>query len=411
VRTIVTVAAAAAAAVITAVIAGCGSAPVGHPASADGRGSALPLAAATSTGQVTWGIVEMGGSAASENNFWELFTRPAGSTRWSLVTPPGVADNGGMAMAPAGAQSLAVGFQPSQGLRFSPLATTADSGKTWSSGVLDAGLASVPDSVAVAPGSGREFALLSAGSIDQAAAGGTSWSRLAAAGSVAASPAGKNCALGSLDAVAVTPAGTPLAGGDCGHAGVAGIFAYSGGTWHPAGPVMPASAARDQVKVLRLTSTATGNTAVLLAGGTLFTAWTGDGGSHWTLSPPLRISGGDVASVAFGAGSGPATGTGAGATDQGHGGPVGVLLANGRASTISGPGGAWQSQPATPPDTAVLAFPPAGGLEALAAKGSTLTVWQLAPTGGTAGQTAGEAAGKWTVAQTIRVPIAYGSSG
>ncbi|HEX6451184.1 MAG TPA: hypothetical protein VF060_17165 [Trebonia sp.] len=387
---------AAAAAAITALIAGCGSATAGSPASPaspDDRGSALPLAAATSTGQGTWGIVEMGGSAASENNFWQLFTRPAGSTRWSLVTPPGVADNGGMAMAPAGTQSLAVGFQPSQDLRFSPLATTADGGRTWSSGVLDAGLDSVPDSLAVASGSGRELALLTTGSINQAAAGGASWSTLAAAGSVAASPGGKNCALGSLDAVAVSPAGAPLAAGGCGHAGVAGIFRYSGGTWQAASPVMPGSVAKDQVKVLRLTSTATGNIAVLLAGGSLFAAWTGDGGGHWTLSPPLPINDGDVASAAFG----PASGAGAGG--QGHGGAVGVLLTDGRASTISGPGSAWQSQPATPPDTAVLAFPQAGPLEALAAKGSTLTVWQLA------------AAGKWTSTQTIKVPIAYGSSG
>jgi hypothetical protein len=339
----------------------------------------------------------MGGSAASDNNFWELFTRPAGSTQWALVTPPGVADNGGMAMTPAGARSLAVGFQPSQNLRFSPLATTADGGRTWSSGVLGAGLASVPDSLAVTPGAGREFALLSTGSIDQAAAGGTSWSTLAAAGSVAASLAGKSCALGSLDAVAVTPAGIPLAGGDCGHAGVAGIFGYSGGTWHAAGPVMPGGAAKDQVKVLRLTSTATGNTAVLLAGGSLFAAWTSDGGGHWVLSPPLRIAGASVASVAFD----PASAAG----DQGPGAPVGILLTDGRASTISGPTGAWQSQPAAPPDTAVLALPSAGPLEALAAKGSTLTVWQVA--GGTAGGTAG----KWTTVQTIKVPIAYGSSG
>ena len=397
-RAIVTVATAAAAA---AVIAGCGSATAGRPATPDGRGSAIPLAAATSTGQGTWGILEMGGSAASENNFWELFTRPPGSTQWSLVTPPGVADNGGMAMAPAGAQSLAVGFRPSQDPRFSPLATTADSGKTWSSGVLDAALASVPDSLAVAPGSGREVALLSTGSIDQAAAGATSWSTLASAGSVAASPAGKSCALGSLDAVAVTPAGMPLVGGGCGHAGVAGIFRYSGGTWHAASLVMPGGAAGDQVKVLRLTSTAAGNTAVLLAGGSLFAAWTGDGGGHWTLSPPLPITGASVASVAFG----PASSTGAGG--QGPGGAVGVLLSDGRASTNSGAGGAWQSQPATPPRIAVLAFPQAGPLEALAANGSTLTVWQLAATGKTAGGTAG----KWATVQTIKVPIAYGSSG
>ena len=47
----------------------------------------------------TWAIVAMGGPAAGENQFWELLARPAGSTRWELVTPPGVADNGGLVAA------------------------------------------------------------------------------------------------------------------------------------------------------------------------------------------------------------------------------------------------------------------------------------------------------------------------
>ena len=56
----------------------------------------------------------MGGSAAAHNNFWQLFARPAGSTRWKLATPPGIADNGGLVVADAGGRSLITAFRPSQ---------------------------------------------------------------------------------------------------------------------------------------------------------------------------------------------------------------------------------------------------------------------------------------------------------
>ncbi len=57
----------------------------------------------------------MGGSAASHNNFWQLFVRPAGSAEWKLVTPPGVADNGGLVTADVGAQSLITGIPAQPG--------------------------------------------------------------------------------------------------------------------------------------------------------------------------------------------------------------------------------------------------------------------------------------------------------
>ena len=50
----------------------------------------------------TWAVAVMGGSVAQDNNFWQLFIRPAGSTRWKLVTPPGTADNGGLVLAGGG---------------------------------------------------------------------------------------------------------------------------------------------------------------------------------------------------------------------------------------------------------------------------------------------------------------------
>ena len=75
----------------------------------------------------------MGGPAAAHDDFWQLFVRPAGASRWVLVTPQGVADNGGL-VAAAGTTSVTVGFRPSQNLAFSPLATSTDAGPE-----LDAG--------------------------------------------------------------------------------------------------------------------------------------------------------------------------------------------------------------------------------------------------------------------------------
>jgi len=81
---------------------------------------------------------------------------------------------------------VTVAFRPSQGLTFSPLAATTDGGKAWTTGLLDAPVASVPDALA-----GRDtstmLALLSDGAVDQASASGADWTRLAAPGAIASS--------------------------------------------------------------------------------------------------------------------------------------------------------------------------------------------------------------------------------
>ena len=384
-----------AAAVAAVVTAGCGGSGSGSGGSWDGGSGGTashavtpPLTTSASTSGAAWGIVVMGGSAASEDNFWQLFTRPAGSATWTLVTPPGVADNGGLVMASAGGGPLVVGVRPSQDLDFSPLATTGDDGRKWTAGLVDAGLADAADTLAVTSGGGPEFALLGNGTIDRApsataAESGSGWSKLATRGSVAASAPGKSCGLSSLDAITATSSGELLAGGACADSGVAGIFGYSGGTWHAAGPSLPGTVAGVQIQVLRLTATAAGNVALLLAGPSLYAAWTSDGGAHWTVSPPLSLGSAEVSSAAFGAG-------------------VGVLLSTGKAATVGGPGASWQQLPATPAGTAVLAFAPgsqAEQAEALAVKNSKLTVWRL-----------DASASKWTSIQTISVPIQYGSS-
>ncbi len=364
---------------LAVLVAGCGSqaASVTPPSIVV---QTAPLATSLATAQGAWAIAVMGGSAASENNFWQLFVRPTGASRWSLVTPPAVADNGGLVAAGgAGGTSMLVGFRPSQGLTFSPLAMSSDTGKNWAPGLLDANLADVPDALAVGA-SGRILALLHDGTIEmaQTAAAVTAgqWSQLTTLGALAASAPGRSCGLAALNAVSFGPNDTPMAAGSCLRPGVAGIFADSGGAWQAAGPALPAGFGGDQVQVLGLARMSVGDVALLLAGNDLLAAWWD--GTRWTVSAPVPAGGGITAS-----GFGP-------------GGSLWVLLGGTRAETMAGAGGSWRALPRVPAGTATLASGP-GGYDALAVSGSRLTVWRLAATA-------------WAKIQVINVPIEYGSS-
>lgn len=369
-------------------ISACGAAPAtgGSPAPWAPPAGAQLLDTSTDTAAGTWATVVMGGSVASHNNFWQLFIRPTGSQRWQLVTPPGVADNGGLVLAAAG-PSLITGFRPSQGLTFTPLTQTRDGGQAWSStGPLNAPLANVPDALAAAPGSGNLLALQTDGTASIAAPGYTRWATLASARSLAATPAGQRCGLRGLTAVAYTPAGQPLLAGTCSRPGTAGVFTHTGGTWQTAGPALPASLASEPVSVLRLTTT-NGQIVALLTAGSgraaeLLAAWSADIGQHWTLSPPLRLDGARLASAAFG----PA-------------GTAAVITTGGTAAVITN-AGSWHRLPALPAGTAAVSPGPAGETDALAVDRGTLSIWQLSADGSI-----------WTKTQVIGVPIQYGSSG
>jgi hypothetical protein len=365
----------------TALVAGCGSqaAPAALPAVTV---QTAPLATSLVTAQGSWAIAVMGGSAASHNDFWQLFVRPAGASRWSLVTPPGVADNGGLVAAGgAGATSLLVGVRPSQHLAYSPLAMSSDTGQNWTPGLLDAALADVPDALAVGA-SGRILALLHAGTIEAApsaaAAAAGRWSQLTTLGTLAASAPGRRCGLAAVNAVSFGQNDIPMAAGSCLGRGVAGVFADNGGVWQAAGPALPAGLGGDQAQVLGLARTSAGDAALLLAGTDLLAAWRD--GTRWTVSAPVQAAGGIAAS-----GFGP-------------GGSVWVLLGGGRAETLAGAGAAWRALPPLPAGAATLAPGPGGGYDALAVSGSVLTVWRLG-------------AAAWARAQVIDVPIEYGSSG
>jgi hypothetical protein len=351
-------------------IAGCGSQPA-TVAGPTPPAVTTPLASSLVSAQGTWAIADVGGSSSPEDNFWQLFVRPAGASKWSLVTPPAVADNGGL-VAAANPASLLIGFRPSQGLVFSPLATSTDTGKNWAPGVLSAGLANVPDALSIGP-SGQELALLENGTVDASTAGGP-WTELTSVKALDASAAGRSCGVAGMNAVSFGLNGLKVVAGSCARRGVAGVFSDANGTWQAAGPTLPGAYLGDQVQVLRLSGM-----ALLLAGTTLFAAWSD--GQRWTVSAPLT-----------GAGQPRASGFGPGGSAWG-------LLGGGRAAVISKAGAGWQALPAVPGGTAVLAAGTTRSeYDALAVSGSVLTVWRLT-------------AGSWAKVQVMKVPIVPGSSG
>jgi hypothetical protein len=384
-------------AVTCALAAGCGSQRAASPGPAAVPAAPPPLAtSATDSAGAARAIVEMGGPAAGEDNFWELFVRPAGTAPWRLATPAGVADNGGLEVAGTGG-SLVTGFRPSQDLTFSPLAASRDEGASWSpAGPVNPGLAAAPDALAAGPG-GRLIALTTSGRVELGTSAGTAWTSLSSTGALAATPAGRSCGLTGLTGASFGTSGFPMLAGDCSRPGTVGIFADHGGTWRAAGPALPGAVSREAIGVLRLTAAGNGLVALLRAGSgpgaSLLAAWSGDGGSAWTLSAALRVGAGQLRS-----------------TSVGPGGSIGIIL-NGRAAeSLAGPGSSWRALPALPTWTATLALGPGGRVDAIAAHGGTFTDWRLSP--GTAGKgSSGAGPARWSLAQTIHVTIPYGSSG
>lgn len=367
-----------------ALAAGCGTQR--GQASPSARPPALPsLALSASSSAATWGTLVMGGSAAQYNNFWQLFVRPATSTRWQLVTPPGMASNGGFVLAGPAGRSLVTAFRPSQKVTYSPLVSTADDGAHWATGTVASGLADVPDALATRPGSGSLIALVP-GAVELSRRGGDGWAGLATLRSLAATAAGRACRLTRLTAAAFSPAGAPLIAGSCARAGATGIFAFTGGRWQAAGPTLPAALAGQRVTVLRLSMTAGRETALLAVGSeakaTVLAAWATSGSDRWVLSPSFTTQGRHVLSASFG-----------------PGGWVGLVLSGSRGETLTGPGGSWRELPALRAGTQALALVSGDRIEALAAHRSIMTVWL-----------AGSGHAGWAREQVIKVHILYGSS-
>jgi hypothetical protein len=391
----------AVAAVAAGALAGCSSsssapsAAAGPAAASSPAASSAPavsLATSLSTPKDSWAIVPM----SANPTFWEVFVRPASSATWQLVTPPGVADNGGLVAAADTDSGLTVAVRPSQDLDFTPVSTTADAGANWSTdGPISQGVAASPDALAV---SGRQLAtVLDNGTVEASSDAGSSWRTLAKPGAIAASAAGQKCAAVHVSSVSFGPVPTQvLAAGECGATGAAGLFAYSAGDgWQRVS--LPVSG-----PLVRFGA----GTALVQAADGLTALWA-DNALHWYAYAPLSSSAtpAPASSAAWTASAAlpvtnPVTASGglAGATATSSDGTW-VLLPGGQAATISGPGQQWLLLPPTPAHTTVLASGPGTSLDALAVSGSTLTVWQL-----------DRGATVWAKEQTISVPLQLGSS-
>jgi hypothetical protein len=356
--------------------------------------------------QGTWAVVAMGHLDQPLNTFWQVLFRPAGGARWTLVTPPGVASNGGFSAdgvpgATAAARTVTAGFEPSKYLRYSPIARTSDDGKKWSVGTLSSELSPVAD--AIADGAdGEVFALVrqKGGSLLRSDGSLTAWRTVVTRRALGATGAGRACGVEALTAV-VDPAGPKASlevGAACTDPGVVGLFHEQSGGWVATSVRVPDDL-RSTFTVLRLESGAAGTSAIAEArragSAWLVCLWRSGPGAPWTPSSPVRLRG-TVVSTAEGAGTSILVVTGHGLR------ATGLLW-------IGGPGSAWRTLGSPPSGTQSVAPAPGataqsaaggpGALSALAVSGSHVTVWERPVTGG------------WRpTSQRFTVPIEYGSS-
>jgi hypothetical protein len=361
-------------------------------AGAEGAGAAtdLPLPAAIETPADSWVVLPMGQFGSQDNTFWQLLHADPGSSQWSVVTPQGVADNGGLVTA-AGvtAASSTVGFLPSQLLRFSPLSATTDAGRNWSPAFLPGALSARPD--ALASGPNGSLAIVGTAVLHQPS-NSSSWSRLVTL--AALERLAPQCGATALDAVAVTSTGAPLVGAACN--GHLGLFAALDGTWRLERAFLPGGWSDANTTILRLQA---GNTqTTVLASATrkghqaLFVlSQSGSGG--WHASTPLPIG----------------TDSTVRATAVGSDGAVSVQIGSKQTVSVDEimPGGSWVRLAAPPRGVVGLAWVTpyttsfaTTTLDAFSVVGgTTLHVFAITPGGG-----------KWAGAQTLQVPLPYGSS-
>jgi hypothetical protein len=377
------VAVAAAVGLGAGLLAGCTSS--GTTASSQAPTSAgptIPLTGSSVTATATWATLAMGNLGDPLNTFWQLFLLDG--SRWHLATPPGVASNGGLV--DAAESTVLAGFGPSQDLRFSPVARTADQGGTWQAGVLPAGLSLVPDGLAQSGSQSLALLRTGGGSVMASTADLSTWTSVATASSLRRQSRLADCHLRSLTAVAFDVNGKALVGASCARGGRVGLFAPSTGGWVSVGPVIPGLSS-GPTEVVRVDRTAAGMSA-LVGGGSgsatrLYAMWSASGLGPWTISAGLPVGGVSLLSTGV---------TGAG----------GFLVSTRRGSSVPsasvvGPTGSqWTSLPPLPSGTTSVTATPSGGYDALVPVRSTLSVFELES--------------RWVHVQTLRVDIPYGSS-
>jgi hypothetical protein len=346
----------------------------------------------------------MGDLDQPDNTFWQAFVLSGVTPSWSLVTPKGVADNGGL-VGSFGAAGAVVGVEVSQLLGFSPVAVSHDDGAQWSPAVLSVPLAPVPDALATT-GSGHLLALL-----------GKTGSSIVASDDDALSPTSTvttlsslsaragSCRLTALTALTFGPVSQPMAGGLCEGSAQVAIFGLTAKGWRLVGPPAPASALSDgsshashatradvsslDTEVLRLSTEGSSVVALAEAVSTDGTAsvfrLSSNSSGTWTESPVFDVPPTQRIS----------------ATGSEPNGSTFVLLSHSSSVTaevLPASGGGWEELPPLPTGTATLAFGQDGRTYALAVDQSVLTVYDLV------------SGRRWDSKQVIIVPIQFGSS-
>jgi len=289
-----------------------------------------------------------------------------------------------------------VGVLPSDLLHFSPLAQSGNGGSSWNPAFLPAGLARLPDAIAYeAVSPGGAIALTGGGRVLSSPRSFASWSPLVSATRLRRlSP---DCAVTTLDAVAILPTGAPVIATGCRRGGEVGVFTRTMGSWLAIGDELGGSLRRAATTVLRLEVTGSTTTALVAArraGRRALVALWRNGSAPWTASAPLAV--GPGASVL--------------STSVSAGGALAVLLRSAGGSRVAfdiAPSGRpWSPLPQLPSRTSALALPAtpmtldAGGVDAFTVDGESLGVYALSPSGS-----------NWVQVQSSQVPIAYGSSG
>ena len=354
-----------------------------------GAATPAPLPSAVATAAGSWVVLPMGELSDQTNTFWQVLHAAPGSPRWTVVTPQGVADNGGLVVA-ASERLTVVGFLPSRLLRYSPLSATSDDGRTWNPVFLPGGVTARPDALAYGEGrSGIGLAVVGTTVLT----GGpllSSWSPLVSLDRLRrVSP---SCGGTAIDAVTVGQAGSPFVATGCGRGGRVGVFVDEGGSWTQAGTTIGGRFANSSTSVLRLQSTPsllTGLVEATKSGrNALIGLWQNSTG-HWTASSSLALS--RDASIL--------------ATSVGQSGALVAVVGSRSAPSAYDvvPGGRWTRLPAPPLGTVALgpmALASAPTLDAFAVDGTELSVYALSPSGA-----------RWVKSQTTQVSLAYGSSG
>jgi hypothetical protein len=381
--------------VVAVGLVGCSTTTHGPDASRRAPPSiSVPLDTSLTSGSGEVAVVAMGTLSDPLETFWQVLFRAGTTARWEVVTPPGVADNGGVVLSTtADSTGLFAGFEPSQALVFSPVALSLDQGRSWSPGLVQGGLDAVPDALSTGSGPNSvSLALVRNGRGEVLRGAGTSsiGAKVASTAVIAASAAGQACGVGTLTAVVLDNTGGTLVGATCTTPGVVGILGFNGRAWRLVGPRLTGALGSATTKVVRLVEV-NGVADGLVAAGdgsvTRLIGVVGSTGGLWSRSPALLVRAHDrIASTGVEPG----------------GGFVVVVQRPDRSLVLdleAGAGGPWQAMTSPPRGTAAVVVGTGDVVDALAVATTTFTDWRL-----------DTSTASWTKIGTVTVPIAFGSS-